>query len=342
MYKPFMTRLYCLIISCLLFCLHTLAQQASPTYQFEKKINLPGDGKWDYLKMDGERERLFVSHGDRVHVIDLKTDQPVGEITSLSGVHGIGLAKDLNKGYITNGVTNAITVFDYDNFKVLQTLMVPGKKADAVLYDKFSQQIFVFNNGSGNAVVINARTDKVVGTVEMGGAPEFACTNDKGSIFNNNEETNEVIEIDAKTRTIKHRFSLAPGEVATGLTIDPATNRLFSVCRKTKTLVVLDATSGKIIQTLSIGGGVDGVVFDKELKRVMTSNGEGNVTVVQQDSPDQYRVIQTLMTKPGQKTIVHRGTTHRLYLSGADYKEGTRDIVPGTFGVSVYGLSAKQ
>lgn len=335
-------RNYYLIISCLLLSFAALAQGNTPSYQFVKKINLPGDGKWDYQKMDGERERLFVSHGDRVHVIDLNTDKAIGEITSLSGVHGIGLAKDLDKGYITNGTNNAITVFDYNNFTVLQTLMVPGKKADAILYDSFTKQIFVFNNGSGNAVVIDAKTDKVVGTIEMGGAPEFACADGKGMVYNNNEDTNEIIAIDANTRTIKHRFSLSPNEVATGLAIDPATNRLFSVCRKTKTLVVMDAATGKIIQTLPIGGGVDGVVFEKDMKLVITSNGEGTATIVHQDTPDQYQVVQTLTTKPGQKTIVHRGTTHRIFLSGADYAAGTRDVVPGTFGVSVYGPAPKQ
>ncbi|WP_370727960.1 YncE family protein [Fibrella arboris] len=313
---------------------------AQPTYQFLSKISLPGDGKWDYLKMDGERERLFVSHGDRIHIIDLKTDAPIGEITGLKGVHGIGLAKDLTKGYITNGTDNTITVFDYNTFKVLQTIQVDGKKADAVLYDKFSKQIFVFNNGSGNAIVIDAVTDQVVGKIEMGGAPEFACTNDKGSVFNNNEDTNEIFEIDTKTLTVKHKFSLAPNEVATGLTIDVANNRLFSVCRKTKTLVILDASTGKIIQALPIGGGVDGVIYDKDLKLIITSNGEGSATIVHQDTPDQYRVVQTLATKPGQKTIVHRGTTHRIFLSGADYKEGTKELLPGTFGVSVYGPKA--
>ena len=315
----------------------TSVSAQTPTYSFIKKIALPGDGKWDYMKMDGERERLFVSHGDRVHVVDLKTDAPIGEITGLKGVHGIGLAKDLNKGYITNGTDNVITIFDYNTFKVLKSLTVTGKKADAILYDKFSHRIFVFNNGSGNAVAIDANTDTVVGTVEMGGAPEFAASNETGSIFNNNEDTNELTEFDAKTLAIKHKYSLAPNEVPTGLAIDVANNRLFSVCRKTKTLVVMDASTGKIVQTLPIGGGVDGVVYEKDLKLIMTSNGEGTVTIIHQDSPDTYSVAQTLATKPGQKTIVHRGTTHNIFLSGADYKEGTKEIVPNTFGVSVYG-----
>ena len=317
---------------------------AQPTYSFIKKISLPtGDGKWDYLKMDGERERLFVSHFDRVHVIDLTTDKQIGEITGLKGVHGIGLAKDLNKGYITNGADNTVTVFDYNTFKVLQTIAITGKKPDAVMYDKGTKQIFVFNNGSGNAVVIDAVTDKVVGNVEMGGAPEFAVSNEKGSIFNNNEDTNEIFEFDAKTFKIKNKYSVAPnGGVPTGLTYDAATDRLFSVCRKPQALVVMDASNGKIVQSIPIGGGVDAVVFEKELKLIMTSNGEGNVTIIHQDSPDKYSVVQTLTTKPGQKTMVHRGTTHRIYLSGADYQADGKTPAPGTFGVYVYGPTPKQ
>ncbi|WP_026308800.1 YncE family protein [Spirosoma spitsbergense] len=332
------------LITLVLVCMYSFVlAQSVPTYSFIKKISLPtGNGKWDYLKMDGERERLFVSHFDRVHIIDLKTDQPIGEITGLKGVHGIALAKDLNKGYITNGADNAITVFDYDTFKVLQTILVTGKKADAILYDKATKQIFVFNNGSGNAVAIDATTDKVVGSVEMGGAPEFAVSNEKGSIFNNNEDTNEIVEIDAKTFAVKNKYAVAPGGVPTGLTYDAATNRLFSVCRKPQMLVVMDASNGKVVQTLPIGGGVDAVVFDKETKLVMASNGQGNVTIVRQESPDTYAVVQTLTTKPGLKTMVHRGTTHRIYLSGADLQADGKTPVPGTFGVYVYGPGQKQ
>ncbi|HEV8512978.1 MAG TPA: YncE family protein, partial [Cyclobacteriaceae bacterium] len=233
------------------------AEAQNPNYKLLKKISLDGDGKWDYLKMDGERERLFVSHQDRVHVIDLKTDKAIGEIKDLKGVHGIALAKDLEKGYISNGTDNSITVFDYNTFKVLKTLTVVGKKADAITYDAFTKQIFVFNNGSGNAVVINTSTDEVVGTIEVGGAPEFAVSDGKGTLFNNNEDTNEVTVIDTKSLKVKNHFSLLPNAVATGLAIDVANNRLFSGCRKTKSLVVLDASTGKIIQTLPIGGGVD-------------------------------------------------------------------------------------
>jgi YVTN family beta-propeller protein len=321
------------------FSISIVQAQEIPAYKLVKKISLPGDGKWDYLKMDGERERLFVSHQDRVHVIDLTTDKPIGEIAGLKGVHGIGLAKDLNKGYITNGTDNTITVFDYNSFKVLKTLTVEGKKADAVMYDAPSKQIFVFNNGSGSAVVIDAQSDKVTGTIEVGGAPEFAVSDAKGTVYNNNEDTNEVTLIDTKTLKVKGHYPLAPNEVATGLAIDVANDRLFSACRKSKTLVVLDSKKGSVIQTLPIGGGVDAVVYEKELKLVMTSNGEGNVTIIRQDTPDKYRVVQTLVTKPGCKTMVHRGTTHNIYLSGADYLEDGKTVKPGTFGVYVYSMN---
>jgi len=317
----------------------SLINAQTSQYKFLKKIPLEGDGKWDYLKMDGERERLFVSHQDRVHIIDLKTDKAIGVITGLNGVHGIALAKDLEKGYISNGADNAITVFDYNTFKVLKSLVVAGKKADAIMYDSFTKQIFVFNNGSGTAVAINAANDEVVGVIEVGGAPEFAVADGKGTLFNNNEDTNEVTVIDSKSLTVKNRFSLQPNAVATGLAIDVVNNRLFSGCRKTKSLVVMDASTGKIIQTLPIGAGVDAVVYEKDLKLVMASNGEGNVTVIKQESADKYNVVQTLITKPGCKTMVHRGTTHNIYLSGADYEADGKTVKPGTFGVYVYSVN---
>jgi YVTN family beta-propeller protein len=328
-----------LAISILIIAVSITQAQEVAAYKFLRKIALPGDGKWDYLKMDGERERLFVSHFDRVHVIDLITDKPIGEITGLKGVHGIGLAKDLNKGYITNGADNTITVFDYNSFKVLKTISIEGKKADAVMYDAPSKQIFIFNNESGNAVVIDAKTDKAVAVIDVGGAPEFAVTDGKGTVYNNNEKTNEITLIDTKTLKVKGHYSLAPNEVATGLAIDVTNGRLFSSCRKSKTLVILDTGRGTIIQTLPIGGGVDAVVYEKELKLIMTSNGEGNVTIIKQETPDKYKVVQTLITNPGCKTMVHRGTTHNIYLSGADYMEDGKTPKPGTFGVYVYGIT---
>jgi YVTN family beta-propeller protein len=313
----------------------TFAQTA--TYQFSRKISLTsGDGKWDYQKIDDGK--LYVSHADRIHIIDLKSEKQIGEITGLKGVHGIAPVKDLNKGFISNGTDNSITIFDLKTYKVLNTIMIEGKKADAILYDKFSNQVFVFNNGSGNAVVIDPKTDKVVGKIEMGGAPEFAASNEKGSVFNNNEESNEIFEIDSKTLKVKNKFSLAPNEVPTGLAIDVKNNRLFSVCRKTKTMVVMDASTGKIVATLPIGAGVDGVIYDKKMQLVITSNGEGNATIIRQVDTDNYTVSQTLTTSKGQKTIVFDEKNHNIFLTSANYQEDGKTPATGTFGVSVYSV----
>jgi YVTN family beta-propeller protein len=295
-----------------------------------------GNEKWDYMAVF--KDKLFVSHGDRVHVIQTKDGKSIAEFDSLKGVHGIAIAQPFNKGYITNGTNNEITVFDLSNFQVIKSLKIAGKKADAILFDSFSKRIFVFNNGSGDAVVIDPKNDSVLGLITMGGAPEFAVSNLKGSIFNNNEDTNEVIEIDAISLKIKNRFSLAPNEVATGLTMDLKNNRLFSVCRKTNTIVILDGESGKIIQTLPIGGGVDGVVFDPVQKIIITSNGEGNATVIRQNGADSYEIVQTIPTAKGQKTISIDEANHQVFLSSASYLADGKTPEPGTFGVTVYQI----
>jgi DNA-binding beta-propeller fold protein YncE len=217
-------------------------------------------------------------------------------------------------------------------------MVIPGKKADAVYFDPFSSQIFVFNNGSGNAIAIDPKTDEVVGQVNMGGAPEFGVGDLKGSIFNNNEDSHEVFEFDAKTLKIKNRFSLAPNEVPTGLDLDVKNNRLFSVCRKTQTLVVMDSKSGKIISTLPIGAGVDGVVYDPKLGLIIASNGDGTATIVKQNTKDSYSVIQTLVTSKGLKTVTIDKKSHRLFFSGATFLEDGKTVAPGSFSVFVYQL----
>lgn len=312
-----------------------IAQAQETPFQSSTKWNIPsGNERWDYLKV--EHNRLYVSHTDRVHILDAITSKVLGEIGQLKGVHGIAPVSFVGKGYITNGATNEITVFDLKSFQVLKTVAIPGKKADAILFDPFSKRVFVFNNGSGNAEVIDPKTDEVIGQVEMGGAPEFSVSDLKGSIFNNNEDSHEIIEIDAKSLKIKNRFSLAPNEVPTGLAIDLKNNRLFSVCRKTKTLVVMDAQTGKIVSTLPIGAGVDGVVFDPKMKLIIASNADGTATVVKQNSKDSYSVIQTIQTSKGLRTIAIDEKTNRIFLPGATFTEDGKSLVPESFGVLVF------
>ena len=316
-----------------------LCAQTQPIYEFKKKISLPtGDARWDYLKMDEAKNRLFVSHGDRVHVVDVRTGSQLTEFDDLKGVHGIALANDFKKGYITNGTDNSITIFDYNTLQVVKTILIEGKKADAILYDAYSKQVYVFNNGSGNAIVINPENDAVIAKVDMGGAPEFGASNNKGSVFNNNEDSNIIFEIDAKSNTIKNKYSILPNKVPTGLAYDAKNNRLFSVCRDPKTLVVVNASNGNIVQTLPIGGGVDAVAYDAALKLVFTSNSEGTVSIFKQESADKYTPLQTLTTQPGLRTMALNPATHEIYLSGADFKEDKKTLVSGSFGVYVYGI----
>ena len=316
--------------------LSSFAQSENPNFTFIKKIRLAGSPRWDYLTMDGDR--LFVSNFDRVHVIDLKTDTLITTIMDLKGVHGITLAKDLSKGYISNGTDSTVTVFDYSKLKVLKTIQITGKKADAILYDKFSERVFVYCNGSNHAVAIDAKTDTIIKNIIIGDAPEFAVVDGKGSIFNNLEDSNEMVEIDTKTLAVKNKYSLKPNETPTGLAIDVKNNCLFSVCRKTKTMVVMNSANGQIISTLPIGEGVDGVTFDVEKHLIIASNGDGTATIIHQDSPAKYTVVQTLTNERRQRTITHNATTHNIYMSGATFEADGKTAIPNSFGVYVYGM----
>jgi YVTN family beta-propeller protein len=324
-----------LLITILIFTVNFL-NGFSQNFTFIKKIALEGSPRWDYLTMD--ENRLFVSNFDRVHVVDLKTDKLITTISDLKGVHGITLAKDLSKGYISNGTDSTVTVFDYNTLKVLKTIQITGKKADAILYDKVSKRVFVYCNGSNHAVAIDAKTDEVIKNIIIGDAPEFAVVNGKGSIFNNLEDSNEIVEIDTKTLEVKNKYSLKPNETPTGLAIDVKHNRLFSVCRKSKTLMVMDAGNGQIVSTLPIGSGVDGVTYDVEKQLVISANGDGTATVIHQDSADKYTVVQTLTNERRQRTITHNANTHNIYMSGATYEADGKTVVPNSFGVYVYGL----
>jgi YVTN family beta-propeller protein len=330
-------------LSLFLVAISTLlaSAQNNPTYKFIKKINLPGDEKWDYMKMDGEMEKLYVSHGDRVHVIDLLSETPVVEWTGLSKVHGISLGKAEKKVYIANSGLNNVVIYSSDSWNKITAVELPGgKKPDCILFDKFSQQAFVFCGESKNVYVIDGKTDKVVATFDVGGKPEFACTDDQGFIYNNIEDTNEIVVIDVKNFKITKRFSLAPDKAPTGITIDIKNDRLMATCEESKNMVVLSKTTGDRIATVRIGEKTDGIIYDKELGLLITSNGAETATIIKQQNADKYDVLQTVTTQRGLKTIVHRGTTHKFYLSGAELQADGKTPVPGTFGVFVYGPEA--
>ena len=321
----------------LLIVFKAQSQTSATRYHFEKRIAVPGNTWWDYLGIDTVHHRLFVSHGDAVNVIDLRTETVEATIPDLHGVHGIAIANELNKGFISNGQVNAVTVFNLKTLKKITTIPVTGKDPDCILYDALSKQVFTFNGDSDNSTVINAKSLKVVGTIPLGGSPEFAVTDNHGRIYNNLTDKNEIVVIDPESRKIIDHYSIAPCERPTGLAIDIAHQRLFTACRKDKGVTVLNAGTGKVIATLPIGAGVDAARYDPVTRLVFASTGDGTTTIIHEDTPDKYQVVQTLQTQEGARTMELDPDTHKIYLSVAQHKAGERrSMVPGTFSVLVY------
>lgn len=298
------------------------------------RFSLPGDGGWDYITVDETANIVYTSHSNIVQAINATDGKLLATIDNLNGVHGIALAKDLNKGFISNGRDSSVTVFDLTNYKTLAKINVTGKNPDAILYDPYSQLVFTFNGRSANSTVIDAKTNTIRGTIILDGKPEFAQTDLSGYIFVNIEDKSMINVIDIKKLTVVKHWSIAPGEEPSGLALDNENHRLFSVCGN-KLMVVTDAISGKVIKTLPIGDGCDGVAFDRVLKRAYSSNGEGNITVVQEVNKDKFMVKETITTQKGARTITANSKTHHLYLPVADYRpaeEGKRPTpVSGSF-----------
>ena len=313
-------------------------------YKISKRINTTGNEGWDYLAVDDINQHLFVSHGTMVNVIDLKTDKTIASIPDTNGVHGIAVANDLNKAFISDGRDNAVTIVNLKTFELIDKIKIEGQKPDAILYDQFSHYVFTYNAKSSDATVIDPNTNKVVKTIPLGGKPEFSVTNTKGLIYVNIEDANQIKTIDTKTLAVINTWSIAPGDEPSGLAIDLKNNILFSVCGN-KMMVIVDATNGKIIQTLPIGDGCDGVAFDAKKKMIFSSNGEGTITAVKEESNKKFSVVQTISTQKGARTITVNPTTSQLYLSTAEFgpkpEPSTENpkprpsLVPGSFTILV-------
>lgn len=313
----FYLRLAIAVAFAFLMCANATDAQTKPGYHVAKKIAVGGEGSWDYLTYDVPTHRLFVSHTDRVVVINTKTDAVVGEILKLDGVHGMAIANEFNRGFISNGTSSSVSVIDLKTLKVINTLAV-GKKPDAILFDPFSRRVFVYNGQGGSVSVIDAKKESVISTIVLGGKPEFSVTDRKGHIFVNLEDKSEVVGFDASTLEIFARWPLKNGEEPTGLAIDVEHHRLFSVC-KNKLMFVLSADDGTIVTTLPIGAKVDGCAFDPGTGLAFSSNGEGTVTVVREESPSKFSVVETVATQPGAKTITLDPESHTLYLPTAEF-----------------------
>jgi len=336
-------------ISYLLFVVFGVTQAtfAQSGFQLIKKTVIGGEGGWDYLSVDDQNRRLYVSHSTQAEVLNVDTHEKIGTIADLKGIHGVIAVPKSGRGVTTNGRSNSVTIFDLKTLKSIVELPT-GKNPDALLYDKFSDRVFIFNHSDVTTTVIDITEGKVIGTVDVGGtALEAGVSDENGTIFVNLEDTHEIVSFDTKTLAIKSKWKIAPGEEPTGLAIDVKNHRLFTVCHN-GWMMVLDSDKGTVVAQVPIGKRVDGVVFDPKLRMAISSNGEGTMTVVQEVSPNEFKVIETVKTEVGARTIALDAKTHHVFVYTAQYGEtpaATTEnpnprpkIVPGTFMVLEYGM----
>jgi outer membrane protein assembly factor BamB len=316
------------------------AGDAKPAYHVVRTIPLSDDGGWDYLTVDSASNRLFVSRGDHVAVVDLEKGKAIGAIPKTEGVHGIALAPSLHHGFISNGRTSSVTIFDLASLNVVGEAKT-DERPDAIMFDPVTARVFTFNAGGKNTTAIDAASGKVVGSLALGGKPEFAVSDGSGRVYVNIEDTSEIVGFDAKTLAVVKRWKLAGCEEPSGLAIDRKNRRLFSGCAN-KVLAVSDADAGRVVATVPIGAGVDANRFDASEKLVFSSNGgDGTLTVIRQLAPDKYEVVDNVATERGARTMELDEKNHHLFVVTAKFgpppaptPERPRprpSILPGTF-----------
>jgi DNA-binding beta-propeller fold protein YncE len=312
----------------------------TPGFHVSRRIPIGGEGGWDALTMDVPSHRLFVTHATRVEVVDVARDTVIGQIPDTPGPHGVALAPDLGRGFTSNGRDSSVTVFDLKSLAILDRVKIPERNPDAIEYDPVTHRVFTFNGGSANATAIDARTGHIVGSVPIGGKPEFAVADGKGVMYVNNEDSSEVVAFDTRTLKVLNRWPLAPGEGPSGIALDREHHRLFSACSNAK-LVVLDTGNGRVVSVLPTGQGTDGAAFDSKRGLAFVSNGEGTLTVIQEAAGDRFTVIENAQTQRGARTLAIDESTGIAYVVTAEFgpaPEPTAEhphprprIVPGSF-----------
>lgn len=309
--------------------------QAQQRYSYYKTIEVGDERGWDYAAADIVNNHLFFSHGSSVLVVSAYKDSIIAEIPNTTGVHGIAFDYELNKGFISNGKSNSVTVFDLKNFRKLDTVAMTGVNPDAILYDPFSKRVFVFNGKTDNATVLDPATLQVLATIPLPGKPEFAVSDSAGSVYVNIEDKNEIVWIDPNRMRVEKEWAIDPGEEPSGLAIDRKNGILFSVCAN-KRLIVFDLRKERVTESIAIGNKPDAVVYDASTKVIYSSNGEGTVTIIKQKAPDQYETIQVLQTQKGCKTMVLDEQTKKIYLPAAVFEGDTKKIIRNSFHILVY------
>ncbi len=326
-----------------------IAGQPEGGYHLLKKYNLgaaPGGKEyWDYITFDSSTRRLFISHNTEVKVVDADSGAVVGSIADLKRVHGIALVADVGRGFISDGGADEVVVFDVKTLKVSGHIKTGGNP-DCIIYDPASKHVFTMNGKTNDSSVIDPASATLVGTILMGGRPEYAVADGKGMIYDNIEDKNEVVALDSRALTVKARWPIAPAEEATAMDMDVQHRRLF-IGGRNKILAIMDADTGKVIQTFPIGAGVDTNIYEPATRLVFTAAREGTLHIFHEDSPDKFSLVQTIQTEFGARNMALDPKTHKLFIDTADFTPAAAPTteqpnpqptpVSGTFRLLVYG-----
>ncbi len=313
---------------------------AATGYHILGEIAIGGDGAWDYLTADSAARRLYVSHQSHVVVVDLDASKVVGDIPDTPGVHGIAIAPELGRGFVSNGRGNNVTIFDLKTLKPIGEKVATGENPDSIRYDAVSKRVFAFNGRSKSATAIDAAKGTVAATIPLPGKPEFSVADGKGHVFVNLEDTNEIADIDAAKATVVKKYALTGCDGPSGLAIDTKSRRLFSVCSN-RVMTISDPDAGKVVASPAIGAGSDGVAFDPGTGYAMSSNGDGTLTIVAQTG-GKWDVLENIATERGARTIAVDEKTHKVYLPTAKQGPtpaggGRSPYLPNSFKVLIVG-----
>ncbi len=329
-----MKRIFALILAAL--AISAIPAAAQKSYKLADRVKLGGEGGWDYLTFDSADNRIFITRGTHVMVVDAKTLKPTADITDLQGIHGVALAHELGKGYITSGGDSMLVIFDLKTLKVLDKVKV-GERPDAVLYDASAKRVYTFNARSQDSTVVDAKTGKVIGSVPLGGKPETGVADGKGNVYVNIEDHSEIARIDTAKLTVAERYPMAGCDEPSALAFDVAHRRLFAGCAS-KIVAVVDPDAGRLVTTVDIGGGVDAGAFNPKTQQIFMSCGaDGVLTVIHEDSPDKYTVVQTVPTAKSARTMALDEASNTVYTVAAQFDPTPppagqrRKMLPDTF-----------
>src|SRR5271167_4151657 len=329
-----MKRILALIVA--LFTIAVISAAAQKSYKLAERVKLGGEGGWDYLTYDPDGKRVFITRGTHVMVVDAASLKPTGDIPDLSGVHGVALAPELGRGFITSGGDNMLVIFDLKTLKVLDKVKV-GERPDAVLYDPSAKRVYTFNAKTQDSTVVDATTGKVIGSVPLGGKPETGVADGKGNVYVNIEDRSEIVRIDTAKLTVAEHYPMAGCDEPSALAIDAAHRRLFAGCAS-KIVAVVDPDAGRLVTTVDIGGGVDAGAFNPKTQQLFMSCGaDGVLTVIHEDSPDKYSVLQSVPTAKGARTMALDAASNTIYTVTAQFdptpppQGQRRKMIPDTF-----------